>query len=107
MAFVEVAHLRVDTEDAKQSPSHDAQHLLLLQAKLLPAAVKLAGDTAINRRIRGVIGIEQIQAYAADLYLPGADPKLQPRYGDRQPQPVAACVPQGLDGQLPGIVVRI
>ena len=58
----------------QQAPAADAEDDLLRQAQLRSAAVELAGDAAVGRRVGGIVAVEQVERHAPDLHLPGAQP---------------------------------
>ena len=60
----------VQAQGAQQTPSADAEHALLLQPHSAFAAVEFACDAAVRRRIRGVVGIEQVELSYALPALP-------------------------------------
>src|SRR5450631_1969352 len=107
MTFIEMAHLRLDSESPQQSPTGDPEQQFLLQAQFRSAAIQLAGDAAMDWIIRGVIAVQQVQLYPTDLNLPSAQPDRVAGQGDLQSQPFAVRLTQGRDGQLPRIVKRI
>src|SRR5208337_404964 len=47
MSFIQMANLRCEAEGAKQAPTANPEDHLLLEAKLWPAAVQLAGDPSM------------------------------------------------------------
>ena len=107
MAFIQVAHLRFDAERHQQLPAADAQQYFLLQAQLRPAAVELAGDTAVCGIIRRVIAVQQIELHPTDLHLPRAQPYRIAGHVNLQAHPFAVGMAQRRDRQLSGIVIRI
>src|SRR5450631_2586779 len=107
MTFIEMAHLRLDSESPQQSPTGDPEQQFLLQAQFRSAAIQLAGDAAMDWIVRGVIAVQQVQLYPADLNLPGAQPDRVAGQGDLQSQPFAVRLTQRRDGQLPRIVIWI
>jgi hypothetical protein len=79
--------------------------MLLLQAQLRTASVEFAGNAAVRRDIRGIVGIQEIQFRSAHLHLPGADPKLgarESRTARRSHSPLGWR--NGVIGSWPGIV---
>ena len=106
MPFVQVADFRLDAERGEQPPPADPQDHLLHQAQVRPAAVKLAGDAAIRRKVRCIVAVQQVELQPADLGLPGAQPDRVAGQVELQPQPLAVRGPQRRDRQLSGIVVR-
>ena len=91
----------------QQAPAADAEHDLLEQAQLRAAAVELAGDAPQGRRIRGVVRVEQVECGAANLHLPGADPRLIAGQHDLESHPLAVLIAHRRDGQLARIVIRV
>ena len=89
--FVELADLGLQPEGPQQAPAADAEDDLLEQAQLRAAAVELAGDAPQGRRIRGVVRVEQVECGAANLHLPGADPRLIAGQHDLESHPLAVC----------------
>ena len=74
MPLIQVADFRLDAERGEQPPSADAQDQLLHEAQIRPAAVKLAGNPPVRRKIRRIIAVQQVKLQSADLNLPGAKP---------------------------------
>ena len=74
MPFIQVADFRLDAERGEQPPSTDPKHQLLHEAQIRPAAVKLAGNPPIRRKVRRIIAVQQVELQPADLNLPGAKP---------------------------------
>ena len=107
MPFIQVTDFRLDAERREQSPSTDPQQQFLLQAQLRPTAVQLAGDAAMGGVIRRVIAVQQVEFHATDPDLPGAQPDRVTGQRNLQPQPLAICMAQRRDRQLPGVVVRV
>ena len=107
MTLVEMADFRMQAEGPQEPPASNSQDQLLLQAQLRTAAVEFAGNAAVRRNIRRIVGVQQIQFRSAHLHLPGANPKLARRKVDRQAQPFAIWLAQRFDGQLAGVVEGI
>src|SRR5690348_17934506 len=59
------------------------------------------------RKICRVVGIQQVQPGASDLYFPRANPNLRTWQSERDPQPFTAIRPQRPDRQLARFVHRI
>ena len=53
MPFIQMADFRLDAKRVEQPPAADSEHNLLLQPQLRPAPVKLAGNAAVCREVRG------------------------------------------------------
>ena len=100
--FIQVANLRLDAERGKEPPAADPKDQLLHQAQVRPAAIKLAGDPAIRRKVRRVIAVEQVELQSADLGLPSAQPYRIAGQVELQPQPLTICVRNGVIGNWPG-----
>ena len=106
MSLIQMADLRMDAERAQQPPSAYSEEQLLLEAQLRPAAIQLAGDTAMRRVVGRVVAVEQVESHSADLDLPGAQPDRVSRQRDLQPQPFAVRLAHRRDRQLSWIVIR-
>ena len=87
MPFIQVADFRLDAQRLEQPPSADPEKQFLLQAQFRPAAVQLAGDSAMDGEVRRVIAVQQVKLHSADLGLPGSQPDRVAGQGDLQPQP--------------------
>ena len=74
MSFVQVADFRLDAECDKQAPAADPEQHFLLETQFRATAVKFARDPAIRGEVRGVVAVEQVEFYPANLDLPGAQP---------------------------------
>ena len=106
MPFIQVADFRLDAERMKQSPSADSQHQFLLESQFRPAPIKLAGNASVSRKVRQVVGVQEVKLHSANLDLPGAQPDRVTGQRDFQPQPFSVRLTQRRDRQLSGIVVR-
>ena len=104
MTFVQMTHFRVDAKQVQQPPAADAQYQFLLQAGFRAAAIQFAGNSSINRIIRRIVAIEQIQVQATDLDLPGAQPDRVAGQIQLKAQPFTVGTAQRGDRQLTGIV---
>jgi hypothetical protein len=60
MAFVEMADFRIQSQGLEEPPAADAQHDLLGDAHLHPAAIQFIGDAAHDGRIFGVVQVQEI-----------------------------------------------
>ena len=85
MSFIEMAHLRLNTQSHEQSPASNAQEQFLLETQFGTAAIQLTGDPSVRRKVGRVIAIQQVQLDATDLDLPGAEPDRVARQSDLQP----------------------
>ena len=74
MPLIQVTDFRLDAERGKQSPSADSQYQLLHEAQIRSAAVKLAGNSPVWRKVRRIVAVQQVELQSADLNLPGAKP---------------------------------
>ena len=74
MPFIEMADFRLNAERGEQPPPADPENELLHEAQVRPAAVKLAGNASIRRKVRRVIAVQQVKLHSADLHLPGTQP---------------------------------
>src|SRR3546814_2138660 len=74
MAFVDVPDRRLATNRPQGAHAADAEHDLLLDARVGITAVQLIGDRAVGIGIAFDIAVEQIQRYLADPCFP--DPQL-------------------------------
>src|SRR4051794_23338703 len=70
VSFVQVVHLRVDSETSQQPYAADAQDLFLHDTRLSIAAVKVACDQTIDVCIFGDVGVKQIQRQSSDTRKP-------------------------------------
>ena len=77
----------------------------MFEPQLRAAAIQLAGNSSMRRKVRRVVAVQQVQFDSADLDLPGANPDGVTGQGYLQPQPFAVCLAQGRDRQLPGVVI--
>ena len=89
MPFIQMTYFRSEAERGQQSPAADAEQQFLLQAQFGSAAIQFAGDSAMRRKVRRVIAVQQVQLDSSDLDLPGAQPDRVTRQGDFQAQPLA------------------
>jgi hypothetical protein len=87
--LIQVTDLRLDPERAEQPPSADPEEQLLLEAQLRPASIELAGDSPMNREVRGVIAVQKVELHSSDLNLPRPQPDRVTRQRDLQPQPLS------------------
>ena len=60
VAFIQMADFRIDSQGSQEPPAADAQHDLLGDAHLQPAAVEFVGDAAHNGRVFRVVQVQQI-----------------------------------------------
>src|ERR1700730_17397949 len=107
MTLVQVAYLGLQAESSQESPTANAEDLLLLQSQVPTASVEFTGNPAMRWDIRRIVRVQQIQLRPANLHLPGANPELGPREIDCEAQPFPVCLTQRFDRQLAGIVERI
>ena len=74
VAFVHVEDGGLVAERLKRAHAADAEHDLLANARIVIAAVKLAGDGAVFRtHVQRRVGIEEQHLDAADVHGPDAD----------------------------------
>ena len=81
VALVHVQHvgLRVGRQNgAQRAQAADAEHDLLANARVLVAAVQVAGDPAVVLAVVGQVGVEQVQRHATDLGQPDAGRRCGP-----------------------------
>ena len=74
MPLVQMTDIRPAVERGEKPPPSDAQHHLLHQADVRSAAVQLAGDPSIRRRVDRVVAVEQVELHSSHLRLPCAQP---------------------------------
>ena len=86
---VQVTDFRLDAERDEQPPATNPKEQLLGEAQLLPTAIKLAGDPSTSRDVRRVITVQQVELYATDLDLPGAQPDRVAGQSNLEPEPFA------------------
>ncbi len=55
VTLIQMADLWLKTHSPEQSPSAQPEHQLLRQPQFLPAAVKFAGDAAMDRRVSRIV----------------------------------------------------
>ncbi len=105
--LVEMAHLDRQVEGFDEPPAADAQDDLLHQAHLLPAAVELAGDAAVDGTVQRIVAVEQVEDHPPDLRLPDPAAHGPPRQLDRHPEPGAGGRLDGQNGKGGGVVEGI
>jgi hypothetical protein len=93
VAFIEVAHFRLEAECGEQAPAADAEHQLLHETQVGITAIQGTRDAAVRREVRCIIAVEQIEPRASDLNLPGPQPDRVARHIEPQPQPLPVRLP--------------
>src|SRR5262245_53935733 len=85
--FVHVHDRRLATEGPQSADTADAEHDLLLDARVLIAAVKLRGDVAVLWAVLRDVAVEQIKWDPPHLDAPDARVDLPARQRDRDELP--------------------
>ena len=107
MAFVHMADLDFGMERFHHPPAADAEHNFLHQTKFGTAAVEFRGDAAIQRAVKRIIGVEQIQSHPADIGLPDAQLDDAARQFEADPEPAVLGQDHRFDRQRRGFVVGV
>ena len=79
VAFVQVAHLRLEAESPQQAPAADTQDDLLLQPHFCIAAVEFAGDAALGGGIGEIVGVQKVEFVSPHADFPAAKPDFRLR----------------------------
>src|SRR6516225_5064954 len=74
VSLVQMADLRLITKRFQQSPTKDPEQNLLKQPRLGVATIELAGNLTMNRVIRWIVRVEEIELRSSHLGFPCAHP---------------------------------
>ena len=85
MALIEMTYLGPQAYRSEQTPATDPKNDLLFEAHLCVATIKFARYAAVSRRVRKVVGVEQVQLCSPNGNLPTTKPNLTIRQSDLQP----------------------
>src|SRR3569832_1913881 len=107
VAFVDVPDGRLEAERAQRAYAADAEHDLLLDARVDVAAVQLIGDGAVDVVVLRHVAVEQIKADVAGLRLPHLEQHKPNNDGDKHVQLLTVAVVRGLHRQLIEIGGRV
>jgi len=67
MTFIQVTDIRLDAECGEQPPAANPKQHFLQKAQLRSAAIQLAGNPAMSRKISRVIAVQQVKFHPTDL----------------------------------------
>ena len=82
MSFIAVVHIFFDTQFLKGQHAADAQQIFLFQTVFPVTAIQRVRDRAVELRIQFIVGIKQVERYAAYVDAPDCGMNLIVGEGD-------------------------